>query len=104
MLTDEQLAILKQINSSIAFDGDDRGEADKLVIEGYVLKDGDLYQLTAIGEKALLDNRARVDELKSEAGDNIAPAIRSASPRLGACATVDATYAVNFSAGVLNCK
>ena len=71
MLTDEQLAILKQINSSIAFDGDDRGEADKLVIEGYVLKDGDLYQLTAIGEKALLDNRARVDGLNSEAGDNI---------------------------------
>ena len=34
MLTDEQLAILKQINSSIAFDGADRGEADKLVIEG----------------------------------------------------------------------
>ena len=72
MLTDEQLAILKQINSFIAFDGDDRGEVDKLVIEGYVQKDGDLYQLTAVGEKALLDNRARVDELNSEAGDNIA--------------------------------
>ena len=72
MLTDEQLAILKQINDSIAFDGDDRGEADKLVIEGYVQKDGDLYQLTAIGEKALLDNRRRVDELNSEAGNNIA--------------------------------
>ena len=72
MLTDEQLAILKQINSSIAFDGDDRGEADNLVIEGYVQKDGDLYQLTAIGEKALLDNRTRVDELNSGAGDNIA--------------------------------
>ena len=72
MLTDEQLAILKQINDSIAFDGDDRGEADKLVIEGYVQKDGDLYQLTAIGEKALLDNRTRVDELNSGAGDNIA--------------------------------
>ena len=72
MLTDEQLAILKQINSSIAFAGDDRGQANKLVIEGYVQKVGDLYQLTAIGEKALLDNRARVDELNSEAGDNIA--------------------------------
>ena len=72
MLTDEQLAILKQINDSNSFDGDDRGEADKLVIEGYVQKDGDLYQLTAIGEKALLDNRTRVDELNSEAGDNIA--------------------------------
>ena len=72
MLTDEQLAILKQINSSIAFAGDDRGQVNKLVIEGYVQKAGDLYQLTAIGEKALLDNRARVDELNSDGGDNIA--------------------------------
>jgi len=72
MLTDEQLAILKQINSSIAFDGDDRGEADNLVIEGYVQKDGDLYRLTAVGEKALLDDGARVDDLNSEPGDDIA--------------------------------
>ena len=41
------------------------------MIEGYVQKDGDLYQLTVIGEKALLDDRARVDGLNSEAGDNI---------------------------------
>jgi len=47
------------------------GKPNKLVIEGYVQKDGDLYQLTAIGEKALLDDRARVDGLNSEAGDNI---------------------------------
>ena len=40
MLTDEQLAILKQINDSITFDGDERGETDKLVIEGCVQKDG----------------------------------------------------------------
>src|SRR3954453_380786 len=53
------------INSSIAFDGDERGETDKLVIGGSVQKDGDLYQLTAIGEKALLDDRARVDGLNS---------------------------------------
>ena len=47
MLTDEQLTILKKIENSIAFDGDERGETDKLVIEGYVQKDGDLYELTA---------------------------------------------------------
>src|SRR5436190_24245541 len=68
MLSDKQLAILKQIKDSLAFDGADRGEADKLVIEGYVQKDGDLYQLTPIGEKALIDDRARVYELTSEAG------------------------------------
>jgi hypothetical protein len=62
MLTHEQLAILKAIESSVGFEGDEHGETDKLVIQGYVQKDGDLYELTAIGEKALLDNGAHVDE------------------------------------------
>jgi hypothetical protein len=58
MLADEQLAILKQINSSIAFDGHDRGAADKLVIEGYVQKDGDhLYQLTPFGRCSTIARR-----------------------------------------------
>jgi hypothetical protein len=63
MLTDQQLAILKEIDNSVAFGGDERDEVDKLVIEGYVEKDGDLYQLTPKGEKALLDNGARINEL-----------------------------------------
>jgi predicted transcriptional regulator len=63
MLTDQQLAILREIDNSVAFDGDARDEVNKLVIEGYVEKDGDLYQLTPKGEKALLDNGARIDEL-----------------------------------------
>ena len=63
MLTDQQLAILKEIDNSVAFDGGARNEVDTLVIEGYVEKDGDLYQLTPKGEKALLDNGARINEL-----------------------------------------
>jgi len=63
MLTDQQLAILKEIDNSVAFDVDARNEFDTLVIEGYVEKDGDLYQLTPKGEKALLDNGARINEL-----------------------------------------
>jgi hypothetical protein len=63
MLTDQQLAILKEIDNSVAFDGHARNEVDTLVIEGYVEKDGDLYQLTPKGEKALLDNGARINEL-----------------------------------------
>ena len=63
MLTDQQLAILKEIDNSVAFGGDERDEIDRLVIEGYVEKDGDLYQLTPKGEKALLDNGARINEL-----------------------------------------
>lgn len=63
MLTDQQLAILKEIDNSVAFAGDADNEVDTLVIEGYVEKDGDLYQLTPKGEKALLDNGARINEL-----------------------------------------
>ena len=63
MLTDQQLAILKEIDNPVAFDGDAGNEVDQLVIEGYVEKDGDLYQLTPKGEKALLDNGARINEL-----------------------------------------
>jgi hypothetical protein len=62
MLTDEELAILKTIESSVGFDGDDAGQTDKPLIEGYVEKDGDLFQLTAKGEKTLLDNSAHLTE------------------------------------------
>ena len=58
MLTSEQLAILRATDNSVAFNGDDRGEVNFLVVEGYVEKDGDLYRLTAKGEKTLSDNAA----------------------------------------------
>lgn len=56
MLSQEQLAVLRDIDNSVAFDNAER--ADQLVLDGYVEKDGDLYQLTAKGEKSLLDNGA----------------------------------------------
>jgi len=56
MLTDDALLTLREIEEAIAFDDDKR--AAPLVIEGYVEKIGDLYQLTPKGEKALLDNGA----------------------------------------------
>lgn len=49
MLKDEQIALLKDISASIAFD-DRRAAVDELVMEGYLVKDGDLYELTANGE------------------------------------------------------
>jgi predicted transcriptional regulator len=63
MLTTEHLAILREIDNSVAFDGDDRSQVNFLVVEGYVEKDGDLYRLTAKGEKALLDNAAGLTEI-----------------------------------------
>jgi hypothetical protein len=56
MLTEEQLAVLRDIDNSVAFD--DAAKADQLVLEGYAEKDGDIYQLTSKGEKSLLDNGA----------------------------------------------
>jgi hypothetical protein len=49
MLTDEQVALLCDISRSIAFDDDKNGEVERLIVEGYVLKNGDLYELTAKG-------------------------------------------------------
>jgi hypothetical protein len=49
MLRDEQIALLKDVSASIAFD-DRQAAVDELVIEGYLLKDGDLYELTAKGQ------------------------------------------------------
>lgn len=54
MLTDEQIATLREIDDSVAFD--DIAKVSELVIEGYVEKDGDLFQLTPKGEKCLLDH------------------------------------------------
>jgi hypothetical protein len=62
MLRDEQVAILCDIGQSIAFADDMRGEVDKLVIGGYVLKDGDIYELTPKGEKILEERGAGLNE------------------------------------------
>lgn len=54
MLTGEQLETLQQIETAVAFD--DGTKTVDLVMEGYVEKNGDLFELTAKGAKALLDN------------------------------------------------
>jgi predicted transcriptional regulator len=55
MLRDEDIAVLCDIAQSIAFADDTRGEIDRLIKEGYVSKDGDLYELTPKAEKILTD-------------------------------------------------
>lgn len=62
MLRDEQVAILCDIGQLIAFDDSKRGEVDKLVFDGYAVKNGDLYELTAKGEKVLADRGAGLNE------------------------------------------
>jgi hypothetical protein len=62
MIRDDQVAILCDIGQSAAFDDAKHGEVDKLVIQGYVLKNGDLYELTSKGQKELEDRGAGLNE------------------------------------------
>ena len=54
MLRDEQLSILRDISQSVAFADDRQGKVGQLIADGYVMKDGDLFELTA---KGLLEPR-----------------------------------------------
>ena len=58
MLTDAQIAILRDIGLSVAFDDDRHGEVATLIIDGYVQKDGDLFELTPKGVSAIMDHGA----------------------------------------------
>ena len=62
MLNDEQVAVLCDIGQSIAFGDDRHGEVEKLIVEGYVTKDGDIFELTPKGEKILADRGAGLNE------------------------------------------
>ena len=60
MLSDEQLAILRDIGQSVAFSEDKNGVVEHLIVEQYVVKNGDLYELTPRGEKVLTDQAALI--------------------------------------------
>jgi hypothetical protein len=62
MLSDEQVAVLCDIGQSIAFADNRHGEVEKLIVEGYVSKDGDIFELTPKGEKILADRGAGLNE------------------------------------------
>ena len=53
MLRDEQLSILRDISQSVAFADDRHGKIGELIADGYVMKDGDLFELTAKGVTAV---------------------------------------------------
>jgi hypothetical protein len=62
MLREEHVAILCDIAQSIAFADDMQGEVNRLIREGYVAKDGDLYELTPKAQKLLADRAAGLNE------------------------------------------
>ncbi|QIO31713.1 hypothetical protein [Bradyrhizobium sp. 1(2017)] len=58
MLRDEQLSILRDISQSVAFADDRQGKVGQLIADGYVMKDGDLFELTAKGVTAVEEHAA----------------------------------------------
>ena len=62
MLTEAQISVLCDIAQSVAFAADNHPEVDHLVKEGYLMKDGDLYELAPKGEKVLSDRGAGLNE------------------------------------------
>ena len=61
------MKVLRDIEQAVAFDDDRGGRVEHLIVEGFVKKDGDLYELTPSGEKALLENGAEVFEAPKNA-------------------------------------
>jgi hypothetical protein len=62
VLTDVQVSVLCDIAQSVAPANHKQGEVDRLMKEGYVTKNGDLYALTPRAEKALSDRGAGLHE------------------------------------------
>jgi hypothetical protein len=58
MLHDDQLSILRDISQSVAFADERHGQIGELIADGYVMKDGDLFALTAKGVTAVEDHAA----------------------------------------------
>jgi hypothetical protein len=58
VLRDDQIVILCEISQSIAFADDKQGEVENLIVEGYVMKNGDLYELTPKGVMAIEEHAA----------------------------------------------
>ena len=55
MLTDAQIAVLRDIGPASKFSEEKKAAVLRLVVHGYIERDGDLFKLTAIGLRALLD-------------------------------------------------
>jgi hypothetical protein len=54
--------ILCDIGQASSFDEEKKGEVLRLVVRGYVEKDGDLFKITPKGQKILTDRGAGLNE------------------------------------------
>lgn len=68
MLRDNQLSILRDISQSVAFADDRHGQVAELIADGYVQKDGDLFELTAKGVTAVEEHAAALGDADATQG------------------------------------
>jgi hypothetical protein len=76
VLREEQVAVLCDIAQSIAFADGMKGEVERLIREGYVSKEGDLYELTPKAEKIFPDAAlvsTRPNQADDEGGHALVP-------------------------------
>jgi predicted transcriptional regulator len=66
MLRDDQLSILRDISQSVAFSDELHGKIGELIADGYVMKDGDLFELTAKGVTAVQEHAAALSDAETE--------------------------------------
>jgi hypothetical protein len=57
MLTDQQIAVLRDLGSAASFDHAKKDVVIDLLARGYLEREGDLFKLTAMGLKELLNQR-----------------------------------------------
>jgi stage V sporulation protein SpoVS len=57
MLTDRQIAILREIGPAASFNQAKKADVMDLVARGYIERDGDLFKLTTRGLKEMLERR-----------------------------------------------
>ena len=57
MLTDRQIAVLRDIGPASSFNQAKKAEVMDLLARGFIERDGDIFKLTARGLKELLDRR-----------------------------------------------
>ncbi|MCK1739329.1 hypothetical protein IVA80_00180 [Bradyrhizobium sp. 139] len=70
MLRNEQLSILREISQSVAFADDRHGKIGELIADGYVMKDGDLFELTAKGVTAVEEHAGASDAEEASASSD----------------------------------
>jgi hypothetical protein len=62
LLTDAQIAVLCDLGQASSFNEEKKGQVLTMMARGYVERDGEFFKITPLGEKALADRGAGLNE------------------------------------------